>query len=78
MYGVGYHHAGMDVTDRKAVEALFTAGELPVLCMYDIYKAWTIILSSSSCIHVLKADVFTVINTAMLLLLTVALSSDQS
>ena len=34
VYGVGYHHAGMDVTDRKAVEALFTAGELPVLCMY--------------------------------------------
>ncbi len=32
MFGVGYHHAGMDVTDRKAVETLFTAGELPVLC----------------------------------------------
>ncbi len=35
MFGVGYHHAGMDVTDRKAVETLFTAGELPVLCKSD-------------------------------------------
>ena len=34
LYGVGYHHAGMDVSDRKAVETLFTGGELPVLCMW--------------------------------------------
>ena len=32
MFGVGYHHAGMDVADRKAVETMFTAGDLPVLC----------------------------------------------
>ena len=32
MYGVGFHHAGMDTADRKTVEALFTAGDLPVLC----------------------------------------------
>ncbi|XP_055497359.1 probable ATP-dependent DNA helicase HFM1 isoform X1 [Leucoraja erinacea] len=30
-YGVGYHHAGMDLSDRKATEAAFTAGDLPVL-----------------------------------------------
>ncbi len=36
VYGVGYHHAGMDVTDRKAIEAMFAAGEVPVLCMYYI------------------------------------------
>ena len=32
IYGVGYHHAGVDVSDRKMIETLFTAGELPVLC----------------------------------------------
>ncbi len=32
MYGVGYHHAGMDVADRKTIETMFTAGDLPVLC----------------------------------------------
>ncbi|XP_060685587.1 probable ATP-dependent DNA helicase HFM1 [Hemiscyllium ocellatum] len=31
IYGVGYHHAGMDVSDRKATEAAFTAGDVPVL-----------------------------------------------
>ncbi|XP_044158370.1 probable ATP-dependent DNA helicase HFM1 [Bufo gargarizans] len=31
LYGVGYHHAGMDVSDRKIIEATFTAGDLPVL-----------------------------------------------
>ena len=32
VFGVGYHHAGMDIQDRKMIETLFTAGELPVLC----------------------------------------------
>lgn len=32
VYGVGFHHAGMDISDRKTVEAMFTAGDLPVLC----------------------------------------------
>ena len=32
LYGVGYHHAGLDVRDRHAVENMFIAGELPVLC----------------------------------------------
>ena len=32
MFGIGYHHAGVESSDRKTVEALFTAGELPVLC----------------------------------------------
>nr|DBA18086.1 TPA: hypothetical protein GDO54_016376 [Pyxicephalus adspersus] len=31
LYGVGYHHAGMDVSDRKIIEATFTEGDLPVL-----------------------------------------------
>ncbi|XP_071983610.1 probable ATP-dependent DNA helicase HFM1 isoform X2 [Engystomops pustulosus] len=31
LYGVGYHHAGMDVSDRKIIEATFTVGDLPVL-----------------------------------------------
>ncbi|XP_075689343.1 putative ATP-dependent DNA helicase HFM1 isoform X2 [Rhinoderma darwinii] len=31
LYGVGYHHAGVDVSDRKIIEATFTAGDLPVL-----------------------------------------------
>uniref|UniRef100_A0A4W3HMA5 Probable ATP-dependent DNA helicase HFM1 n=1 Tax=Callorhinchus milii TaxID=7868 RepID=A0A4W3HMA5_CALMI len=31
LYGVGYHHAGVDLSDRKCTEAAFTAGDLPVL-----------------------------------------------
>ncbi|XP_063284129.1 probable ATP-dependent DNA helicase HFM1 [Pelobates fuscus] len=31
LYGVGYHHAGVDVSDRKIIEAAFTMGDLPVL-----------------------------------------------
>ncbi|XP_074077793.1 putative ATP-dependent DNA helicase HFM1 isoform X1 [Macrotis lagotis] len=30
-YGVGYHHAGMELSDRKIVEGAFTVGDLPVL-----------------------------------------------
>ncbi|XP_053549099.1 probable ATP-dependent DNA helicase HFM1 [Bombina bombina] len=30
-YGVGYHHAGVDISDRKVIEAAFTKGDLPVL-----------------------------------------------
>uniref|UniRef100_A0A8C1F3D8 DNA 3'-5' helicase n=1 Tax=Cyprinus carpio carpio TaxID=630221 RepID=A0A8C1F3D8_CYPCA len=29
--GIGYHHAGMDVSDRKLIEEAFTVGDLPVL-----------------------------------------------
>ncbi|XP_021087057.1 probable ATP-dependent DNA helicase HFM1 [Mesocricetus auratus] len=29
--GVGYHHAGMELSDRKLVEGLFISGDLPVL-----------------------------------------------
>ena len=32
VYGVGFHHAGVETGDRKAVESLFVSGELPVLC----------------------------------------------
>ncbi|KAJ3595533.1 hypothetical protein NHX12_004836 [Muraenolepis orangiensis] len=31
MLGVGYHHAGVDMADRKMVEEAFTQGDLPVL-----------------------------------------------
>ncbi|NWZ32562.1 HFM1 helicase, partial [Asarcornis scutulata] len=31
MYGVAYHHAGMEVCDRKIIEGAFTVGDLPVL-----------------------------------------------
>ncbi|NWH15285.1 HFM1 helicase, partial [Grus americana] len=31
MYGVAYHHAGMEISDRKIIEAAFTVGDLPVL-----------------------------------------------
>ncbi|KAJ8406415.1 hypothetical protein AAFF_G00306460 [Aldrovandia affinis] len=30
-YGVGFHHAGIDVSDRKIIEDAFTLGDLPVL-----------------------------------------------
>ncbi|XP_044530775.1 probable ATP-dependent DNA helicase HFM1 [Gracilinanus agilis] len=29
--GIGYHHAGMELSDRKIVEEAFTVGDLPVL-----------------------------------------------
>ncbi|XP_075792617.1 putative ATP-dependent DNA helicase HFM1 isoform X5 [Pelodiscus sinensis] len=32
MYGVAYHHAGMEISDRKIIEGAFTMGILPVLC----------------------------------------------
>ncbi|XP_028920043.1 probable ATP-dependent DNA helicase HFM1 [Ornithorhynchus anatinus] len=31
MCGVGYHHAGMELSDRKLIEGAFTVGDLPVL-----------------------------------------------
>ncbi|NXD78239.1 HFM1 helicase, partial [Halcyon senegalensis] len=31
MYGVAYHHAGMEISDRKVIEGAFTVGDLPVL-----------------------------------------------
>ncbi|NXA52796.1 HFM1 helicase, partial [Nothocercus julius] len=31
MYGVAYHHAGMELSDRKTIEGTFTVGDLPVL-----------------------------------------------
>lgn len=32
IHGVAYHHAGMELSDRKVVEGAFTVGDLPVLC----------------------------------------------
>ncbi|CAM5161992.1 unnamed protein product [Natator depressus] len=32
MCGVAYHHAGMEISDRKIIEGAFTMGDLPVLC----------------------------------------------
>ena len=34
--GIGYHHAGMDLHDRKLIEELFTRAHLPVLCKFSI------------------------------------------
>lgn len=31
LFGVGYHHAGLDAADRRAIETMFVAGDLPVL-----------------------------------------------
>ena len=32
--GIGYHHAGLDPTDRHNIEALFIKGDIPVLCKH--------------------------------------------
>ncbi|KAK1339803.1 hypothetical protein QTO34_018360, partial [Cnephaeus nilssonii] len=32
IHGVAYHHAGMELSDRKVVEGAFTVGDLPALC----------------------------------------------
>ena len=44
LFGVGYHHAGLDTADRKAIELMFTAGDLPVLCKLDPNPHWRIII----------------------------------
>ncbi|XP_032342961.1 probable ATP-dependent DNA helicase HFM1 isoform X2 [Camelus ferus] len=31
IYGVAYHHAGMELSDRKVIEGAFAVGDLPVL-----------------------------------------------
>ncbi|CAB1458650.1 unnamed protein product, partial [Pleuronectes platessa] len=31
MFGVGFHHAGVEMSDRKLIEEAFTLGDLPVL-----------------------------------------------
>ena len=36
--GIGYHHAGLDPTDRRNIEAMFVKGDLPVLCKYKFYE----------------------------------------
>lgn len=33
--GIGYHHAGLDPTDRRNIEAMFIKGDIPVLCKYN-------------------------------------------
>ena len=43
VFGVGFHHAGVEASDRKTVEALFTAGDLPVLCECVVYVLKTCI-----------------------------------
>lgn len=44
MLGVGYHHAGVDLSDRKLIEKAFTLGDLPVLC-----ETWSLMLSFILC-----------------------------
>ena len=36
--GIGYHHAGMDLQDRKNIEEAFAAGNLPVLGMEQMLE----------------------------------------
>ncbi|XP_051788402.1 probable ATP-dependent DNA helicase HFM1 [Erpetoichthys calabaricus] len=31
IHGIGFHHAGVDISDRKIIESVFTSGDLPVL-----------------------------------------------
>lgn len=38
MLGVGYHHAGVDLADRKLIEEAFTQGDLPVLCESQVHS----------------------------------------
>lgn len=36
--GIGYHHAGLDASDRRNIEAMFVKGDIPVLCEYKFYE----------------------------------------
>ncbi|KAF6109034.1 helicase for meiosis 1 [Phyllostomus discolor] len=38
IHGVAYHHAGMELSDRKVVEGAFTVGDLPALWMFEEYS----------------------------------------
>lgn len=38
MLGVGYHHAGVELSDRKLIEKAFIQADLPVLCEFVYNK----------------------------------------
>lgn len=38
LLGVGYHHAGVEMSDRKLIEEAFLQGDLPVLCEAQFYS----------------------------------------
>ena len=41
--GIGYHHAGMDLQDRKNIEEAFASGNLPVLGMKTVFVVVSIL-----------------------------------
>ena len=41
IFGVGYHHAGLDHQDRKSIENMFLSGDLPVLSKSFLRDALT-------------------------------------
>lgn len=36
--GVAYHHAGVEMSDRKIIETAFNVGDIPVLCEYKTFQ----------------------------------------
>ncbi len=73
MYGVGYHHAGMDMADRKNIESMFVRGELPVLCEsleYDITNIQLISESSFLVILSFKCNEFSYLDLKLNSVLT--------
>lgn len=60
MLGVGYHHAGVDLSDRKLIEKAFMLADLPVLCE-TLPQNFTCIITSVK--HDLHFDFFVKLHT---------------
>jgi len=55
--GVGYHHAGMDVDDRKLVERMFSQGHLAVLSQCFVSHTILTVKDVSSNITDINTDI---------------------
>lgn len=57
MLGVGYHHAGVELSDRKLIEKAFTQADLPVLCesLYKTIIKLTLAIYSLLKVHEVRA-----------------------
>ena len=75
MCGVAYHHAGLDVSDRKSIEAMFTKGDIPVLCTRILSYGDRV---SLSCIYFKLSETDTIMPSLSLVVATSTLAMGVS